>query len=158
MGAISAMADAWIKVAKTARMVANLGAPQLIKQLDALRSNLEQFKEAARKNDTSKMRQLLAECEEESKFLEKRLFKKLDDKTHKALNRTVRRARSAKSKMAKKVRPHHELRKALKAKSAKLASELDVHDEASRQELLDEIDIAIGKLKGISISLASFTL
>jgi hypothetical protein len=161
MSAISSFVDVLDKVAKTARLVANIGRPQLIKQLDALRLNLEQFKEAAREDDISKMRQLLAECEAESELLEKRLFKNLDDTTDRSLNRTIRRARISKmaiTRRSKQAPTHRTIRKALNAKSAKLASTIATGDEGNRQKLLAEIDTAIGRLRGISKSLKSFTV
>jgi|HubBroStandDraft_6_1064221.scaffolds.fasta_scaffold494779_1 hypothetical protein len=162
MGAISSLVDAWDMVAKTARLVANIGRPQLIKQLDVLRLNLEQFKEAAREDDVPKMHQLLAECEEASKSLENRLFKNLDDKTNKRLNKTIRRARMMKSRMTRRTRAptpaYRTIQRALNAKSAQLAGAIASNDESSRQKLLTEIDTAIGRLLGISKSLESFNL
>lgn len=50
------------------------------------------------------------------------------------------------------------MRTALKAKRAKLASTIMRRDETDRDELVEEIDKAIGKLRGISKSLESFKL
>lgn len=166
MNPISAFVDLLAKLAKMTRVVANIGPTQLIKQLDAIRQNLEQFKDALRRDDLSKMQQLLAECEAESDLLEKRLFKGLDDETSEALHSSVRRARAAKTGLAKhrKQVPKKQapisakVRTALKAKRAKLASTITSRDETDRDELVEEIDKAIGKLRGISKSLESFKL
>ncbi|WP_334362683.1 hypothetical protein [Bradyrhizobium sp. AZCC 1578] len=161
MNPISALVDILAKLAKMGRVVANIGPSQLIKQLNALRSNLEQFKEAIREDDVSKMQQLLAECEAESDLLEKRLFKGLDDRTNKSLSSTIRRARASKKAITKKRQQTpspQKIRTALKAKRAELASTIATRDETHRQELVEEIDKAIGKLRGISKSLESFKL
>jgi hypothetical protein len=73
-------------------------------RVDAIRSNLEQFKGALRRDDLSRMQQLLAECEAESDLLEKRLLKGIDDETSEALHSSVRRARAAKAGLAKKLK------------------------------------------------------
>ena len=61
MDPFKSFVDLLEKLFKMGRVVAIIGAPQLIKQLDAIRSNLEHFKEAVREDDTSKMQRLLAE-------------------------------------------------------------------------------------------------
>jgi hypothetical protein len=162
--------DSWVsiieKIIGGGRFVANIGRSQLIKQLDSIRLNLEQFQEAARKNDVSEMRKLLAECKAESEMLEKRLFKTLDSQTSKSLDKTIKRARIAKSSITRKSAPRmsapspsqRAIRRTLTAKSAELAKTIDSDNEESRQKLISEIDTAIGRLRGIARSLGNFTV
>jgi hypothetical protein len=91
------------KVASRQGLVRNIGRPQLIKQIDAIRENLEQFKKAFEKHDESAMRVLLAECEALSDALEKRLFKGLDAETSKSLETTVRSMRVGKGGLVRAI-------------------------------------------------------
>lgn len=165
MGAI----DSWVslieKIVGGGRSVANAGRSQLVKQLNSICLNLEQFQEAARKDDVSEMRKLLAECKAESEMLENRLFKALDSKTSKSLDRTIKRARSAKSGIAKRritktapVPSQRTVRRTFSAKTTELAKTIDSENEIGRQNLIAEIDTAIGRLRGISKSLENFTV
>jgi hypothetical protein len=159
MNPFKSFVDLLEKVLKMGRVVANIGAPQLIKQLDAIRSNLEQFKKAASEDDTAKMRQLLSECEVECDSLKTRLFKGLDDKTNKSLDASIQKARKKKRAIMtvrEQAPTKQEIRKALKAKSEKMANTIST--KKGRQELVVELDDAIGKLRGISKSLESFKL
>jgi hypothetical protein len=157
--------DSWVsvieKVIGGGRFVANIGRSQLIKQLDSIRLNLEQFQEAARKDDVSEMRKLLAECKVESEMLEKRLFTVLDSKASKRLERAIKSAPSAKSGLMKKSATspsQRTIRRTFTAKSAELAKAIDSDNEESRQKLIAEIDTAIGQLRGIAKSLEHFTV
>lgn len=161
MGAIATFVEMIDKYVGTARYVANIGKPQLIKQLEDLRINLENFKAAARRNDKSAMRQLLGECDMESKMLEKRLFKGLDTEMTHMLARTVKRAHAAKTGHVSTVaRPVSKkaIRETLSAKRAELAKTMNARKEESRQRLIEELDAAIGRLRGISKSLENLSL
>jgi hypothetical protein len=176
MGAFSSFVETLAAIAKTALYVQNLGAPQLIKQLDSLQSNLEQYKQAVLVDDTSKMRQLLEECDAESMLLEKRLFKALDEEVHNSLHMAVNRARTAKRSMLRSAAQRKaaaarrkaeatrrkaaitgaaSVQKSLNAKRAKLAGTINASNEKQRQKLLLELDAAIGRLSGISKSLSN---
>jgi flagellar capping protein FliD len=163
MSSIVAWAEMLIKLVKIGGVVINIGRDQLIKKLNNIRENLEQFKEAAEQGDASKMRQLLEECRALSEDLERRMFKGLDDKTSKAVAKAVVKARSAKQSLtrapASKTAPKAAARKAVEnasyAKGDALAIAVTTNDQGSRQELIEEIDIAIGRLRGVSKSLAS---
>jgi hypothetical protein len=171
MSAMGQFLDVIERLARTGRSVANIGKPQLIKQLDAVRANLQSFKEAAVRNEKSEMRVLLAECEAESKMLEKRLFKGLDAEMSKILKRDVGRARRAKMRMHRSGTRTKSLtkRKAIRstkktiqetfaAKGAELAKTMNSRKEENRQRLIAEIDTAIGRLRGISKSLENLSL
>jgi hypothetical protein len=159
MSAISSFVDALGALANTARVVANIGRPQLIKQLDVIRLTLEQFRQAADEDDVSKLRQLLEECETESNALEKRLFGGIDADTNKILSETLQRALHAKASItAKPPSARRTIRKTFDAKRAKLAETITTRNEREREELLAEIDRAIGKLRGISKSVENLSI
>jgi hypothetical protein len=175
MGAISSFVEVLSKVLGTARIVANIGRPQLVKQLNALCLNLEQFRQALRIDDVSKMRELSAECEAESEMLERRLFKALDNEINASLIKRVRRVRASKMAMTRSIsskvatakkqaekreqsKNRQELKKAVKAKKASLLSAISTHDDTERDELLAEIESAIGTLRGLAKSLDSLSV
>ena len=102
MNSITAWVDVLGTVIKTALRVVNISRDQVIGKLTAIRENLEQFKEAADRNDASKMRQLLESCKAQSEELEKGIFQVLDDKANASVKNAIKRARIAKSKVVKK--------------------------------------------------------
>lgn len=110
------------------------------------------------------MWQLLGECDMESKMLEKRLFKGLDAEMSRMLSRTVKRAHAAKTGHVKKAaRPKQavskkEIRETFSAKTAKLAKTMNARKEENRQHLIEELDAAIGRLRGIAKSLENLSL
>ena len=133
------------------------GRRQVIEQLDAIRLNLEQFKEAVREDDLSKMRQLLAECGTLSLPMEKQLFKVLDDESSEKANKVKKHAFVSKARIVKgRTRQSSiplKIRKAFEEKNAALASAIIEPDQRNRQKLLAEIDTAIGTLSGIAKTL-----
>ena len=161
MSALGEFVDMLEKMFRTGRYVANMGRPQLIRQLDTLRVNLENFKVAAGKKDKSEMRQLLAECDAASRMLEGRLFQGLDPNMNDMLNKAVKRAHAAKTGHVRNVErapTKKAIRETVAAKSAELAKTMNSRKEENRQRLIAEIDTAIGRLRGLSRSLENFTL
>jgi hypothetical protein len=159
MSAVIAWVDVIGKTIKVAGVVANIGRNQLIKKLDDIRKNLEQFKAAAEKDDASAMRQLLEECKALSGEFEQRLFKGLDDKTNRSIERAIGKARAAKSSLTRKreASPNRVVQAAAKEKGDELAGAM-TDGESSRQQLILDMDTAIGRLRGISKSLESSRL
>jgi hypothetical protein len=121
------------------------------------------------------MRELLAECEAESEMLESRLFKALDNQINASLIKRVRRVRASKKAMTRSIsfkvatakkqaekreqsKNRQELKKAVKAKKETMASAISTHDDTKRDELLAEIESAIGTLRGLAKSLDSFSV
>ena len=173
MGAISGFVKAFGEVVSQVRFLANTPRTQLIKQLDALVLNLEQFRDAARTDDVSKMRELVAECAAETRMLEQRVFMGLDEKTSESLRQRLKRAHHAKAKRAKLGRQAQARRRVaakraklaqanlkakLKLKRTKLADAIAADDKRKREKLIAEIDTAIGELRGIAKSLDSFKI